>query len=275
MSPIRPKNLTAQLLHRGAGNPPQTHPTTAVGNFFPGLEFNFLNVWKRLFVGIELLETGAEVLRVDPDQPTNIQALRGGFLIAVDGRPTIAPIVGPKSVGGPDVQLGTVALEWTNVLSEVHAAKGGTDQRADCTFQLAAPGTDGQLQIATIPFAVRRLIDADTALISRAANLPGELTESLCSPWQTDYIGCACYYWASNRPDYVNVERAGQGSLGHNWLNPSRVNAADGTPRYTLRPENTLRHEDILQGWEHKFQFVIGGKDTDGAVPPDDTGSTS
>ena len=31
--------------------------------------------------------------------------------------------------------------------------------------------------------------------------LPGELTQSLCSPWTHDFRDCACYYWASNHPD--------------------------------------------------------------------------
>jgi len=39
-------------------------------------------------------------------------------------------------------------------------------------------------------------------------------------------------------------------------------------PRYTLREENLLQHADIMQGWEHKLQFVIKGRDA-----PD--GSTS
>ena len=31
--------------------------------------------------------------------------------------------------------------------------------------------------------------------------LPGELTQSLCSPWTHDFRDCGCYYWASNHPD--------------------------------------------------------------------------
>jgi hypothetical protein len=72
----------------------------------------------------------------------------------------------------------------------------------------------------------------ETAVISRETSLPGDITESLCSPWQTDYVGCACFYWASNRPDFVNIEpvkvkRPKSGSntfpddiliLGQHWL---------------------------------------------------------
>ena len=34
----------------------------------------------------------------------------------------------------------------------------------------------------------------------------GELTQSLCSPWQHDFRDCACHYWASNHPDVVLAE---------------------------------------------------------------------
>src|SRR5262245_35873748 len=71
MKSFDPKNRTAQLSYRGRGNPPASHPMTAVGNFFPGLEFNFLNVWKRIFVGIELLESSAEVINVRPEEARN------------------------------------------------------------------------------------------------------------------------------------------------------------------------------------------------------------
>ena len=277
MPSIKPKNLTAQLNYRGAGNPPQAHPIASVGNFFPGLEFNFLNVWKRLFIGIELLETGGEVLSIEPGQPQNLRALRGLILVAVDGKPTIAPVIGPQTAWRCRCVAGSDRPRMEQ--RSLRRARGKGRHRPDGGLHLPSvreTNPDGTPRTVTIPFKVRRLIEADSALISREANLPGELTESLCSPWQSDYIGCACYYWAANRPDYVNIQKSGNVSVGHNWLNLSRVRSADGNPLYTLRPENNLRHEDVLQGWEHKFQFIIAGKDAvDGAVPPDEEKPTS
>ena len=37
--------------YRAAGNPPSTLPHSAISNCFPGLEFDFRNVWRRMFVG--------------------------------------------------------------------------------------------------------------------------------------------------------------------------------------------------------------------------------
>ena len=53
---------------------------------------------------------------------------------------------------------------------------------------------------------VRSFFETGTAVISPELAEPGELTQGLCSPWQNDYRECSCYYWASARPDYVNVE---------------------------------------------------------------------
>ena len=53
---IEPRNLAAQLHYRAAGNPPSTLPESAISNCFPGLEFDFRNIWRRVFEGIEIHE---------------------------------------------------------------------------------------------------------------------------------------------------------------------------------------------------------------------------
>ncbi len=286
MSGINPKNLTAQLQYRGAGNPPQVHPSTAVGNFFPGLEFNFQNVWKRIFIGIDLLEYGGEVIAVHKEelagmpaqQISDLEKVVGGYLSEVDGIALVVDVQGPTQAGGNPETLGQIYPEWSNALSKIHMEKGGTGQTVACKFMVREPSADGTsvIDVEKGPFdlKVRRLIEPGTALISREANEPGEITESLCSPWQTDYIGCACYYWASNRPDYVNIEKAKDDtgadtgkSIGNNWLNVTRDRDANGKPVYTLQRQRLLQHEDVMQGWEHKFQFIVKSRDVpDGIV---------
>jgi hypothetical protein len=283
---ISPINATAKLLqYQARGNPPGAHPESAVGNFFPGLEFNFLTVWKRTFIGIELVEWIGLVIGADEDAPPEVKNLVGTFLTHIDvpvdatgnvieddsGNPaggisTFTTVIGPGA--NPDGTKGPVRvlrdfapLEWGNLLAGLHARKGGTGEKVVCRFQDA---TGRNLDVA---LEVRRLID-DFGRISTEANLPGELTESLCSPWQTDFIGCACYYWAANRPDYINLwdDEQGNHGGGHNWLNEAReTRPAPGSgvlkPFYTLVPGKTLEHEDILQNWENKLTFVIGGRD--------------
>ena len=61
---------------------------------------------------------------------------------------------------------------------------------------------------------------------------PGELTQSLCSPWTHDFRDCACYYWASNHPDIaLPPVPAGQEPQGdwNRWVGWQRANR--GTPQ--------------------------------------------
>jgi hypothetical protein len=48
------------------------------------------------------------------------------------------------------------------------------------------------------------MIDADTGVINTTTIEPGDLTRSLCNPWQYDFRDCKCYYWAANKPDMVS-----------------------------------------------------------------------
>ena len=273
---IDPKNISAQLKFQARGNPPGAHPDSAVGNFFPGLEFNFLSVWRRIFIGLELNESSTDVVAIAPDAPPEVRALLGFQLLGIEatirdgqaqgGIPIIVPILGPAPADPQTpVQLGQINLEWGNALAALHHERGGTGRPVRCAFQ--NPDT---LEIREVMLEVRRLFEPGTALIDRAAAEPGELTQSLCSPWQTDFVGCACYYWAANRPDYINVwtKKDGSEGGGHNWLTRSRTTQTDPEsgeqkPFYTLDRAQTLTHEDIMRqpDWEKKLRFVIGGKD--------------
>jgi len=100
-------------------------------------------------------------------------------------------------------------------------------------------------------------------LIAEDVATPGELTQSLCSPWQNDYRECACYYWASSRPDYVNVEPTREGiSKGNNWMQKDRT---PETPReYILDDRQDTRlvtYDELFQKWEAMLRFEIEGKD--------------
>ncbi len=69
-----------------------------------------------------------------------------------------------------------------------------------------APGVNKGSADKTPPIILkgwrRRYTDANSGIISLAYR-PGELTQSLCSPWMHDFRDCACTYWASNHPDIV------------------------------------------------------------------------
>src|SRR3954468_23972506 len=98
---IDPKNVSAQLAYEARGNPPGAHPASAVGNYFPGLEFNFLSAWRRILVGLELNESSGDVMAVDLDHaPAEARGLVGFQLIGVD-----VQIVNGEVAGGIPVQV--------------------------------------------------------------------------------------------------------------------------------------------------------------------------
>jgi hypothetical protein len=253
---ISPKNVTAQLMYRARGNSPGTMVSSSVGNYYPGLELDLRNLWRRMFVGIELHEGVAAVIAVDADAPDPVRVLLGEILLSVEGHPIWIEVVGPKTVGGATESLGNWSLEWSNALADIVPRAGST---VHCVF---TQGDNGQQEIN---LEVRPVFETaggaatPTAQLSRELAAPGELTQSLCSPWQNDFVGCGCYYWAASRPDYVNVETNGDASTGHNWLQRGRTGA---TPKvYTLRQANLLQHEDLIASWEDKLRFVLGGRD--------------
>ena len=253
---LDPTNLTAQFEHRGRGNPPSVLPLSAISNCFPGLEFDFRNVWRRVLEGIVLHEAVGVVMDVDPGVPANITELRGAFLVSVDGDPTIGDVQGPRTTGGAVESLGQDFLEWSNALARILTHAG---EEVRCEFQTQQNTT------ITRMLKVRRFFHADeltnnrTAAIGKDLATPGELTQSLCSPWQNDYRECGCYYWAASRPDYVNVETTGGVTSGHNWMARDRSAAA---PRaYTLNNSLLFTYDELFQNWETLLKFQIDGRD--------------
>ena len=240
---VTPANLTAQLHHRAAGNLPSTLPHSAVSNCFPGLEFDFRNIWRRVFEGIELHEARGFVVRADPEH----SALEGRLLVAVADFPT------RMTVRLPDGREGLAFMEWSNALAEVIADHTG--ELVPCTFIRSGSAPDPQiveLRVRAL-FARSDATQTSTALIDEVIAQPGELTQSLCSPWQNDYQECGCFYWAASRPDYVNVDSTVEGSVGDRWM------AARAEPKTYDVPDFT--HQELFQGWEELLRFVVGGKD--------------
>lgn len=276
--PIKAKNLTAQLQYRAAGNPPSTHPNSAISNAFPGLEMDFRNVWRRILEGIQLHEATNFVMMVDETADPQLRVLETGWrLIAVVDSEVTGDVTGPLIAGGPNVNLPDTTfgdtkmpLEWSNALAEILHNHAGHNVR--CKFQSV---TDVS-KILEFDLRVRHFFEhavsqnetVKQAVISKELAPPGELTQSLCSPWQSDYRECACFYWAATRPDYVNVEAGPNGtSIGQNWMQKDRD---QNSPKVYL-PDDWMDpalvdYRDLYRDWEKSLRFVIEGVDE---KPPD------
>lgn len=264
---LDPRNLTAQLHYRAEGNPFNSLPSTAISNCFPGLEYDFRNLWRRSFVGIVLLENSNYVIDVE-DQ--SYQGLKGHRLLRVEGQPLVTTVQGPQMPGAGSSPLGTASnpsavafLEWSNSLVRV-LQRAGERVRCEFTPEVAPDDTpipQDTSQLLTVELEVRRFFEGQSAALANNLLQPGELTQGLCSPWQNDYRECACYYWAASRPDYVNVEPSPSGaSHGDNWLQKQR------SGEYVLddrKDSRLVTYDDLFTAWERELRFIIRGRDAD------------
>jgi hypothetical protein len=152
---------------------------------------------------------------------------------------------------------GKTNLEWSNALADALQMEG---KSAKCVFVPEGGGPQTKIALKVRPF-----FEAGTGVIKRELLEPGELTQSLCSPWQNDYRECSCYYWAASRPDYVNVEPRVDGtSAGHNWLQRGRT--ASTAKVYIVDDfvdQRLVTYEQLFQNWEHLLKFEIGGRDSE------------
>jgi hypothetical protein len=283
-----PARRAVELHHVAAGNPLSSRPITSIGNCTPGLEVDFRAVWRRVFEGIVLREYDNLVMEVEH---TKYRRLVGHRLLKVAyDRPaegstgnrkrqsrsflTMTTQIGPNPYDtatesvvlsfGANPQ-GFAPLEWSNLLAfMLHDCAGKT---VTCTFtaeraQLDMVGWDEAAEHIEMPFRVREFFEGDTSVISPALAQPGELTQGLCSPWQNDYRECSCYYWASARPDFINVEASPAGmSVGDNWLQKARTGSYVPDDYADVR---LVLYDDLFNEWEKWLRFAIQGKDADG-----------
>jgi hypothetical protein len=184
------------------------------------------------------------------------------LLLRVAGINVTAPVTGPNADGivGPlkDTTFAEdrMALEWSNALATlIHEH---TDEDVECDFE----SLDHKEQ-KTWKLKVRRFFDEGTAVISKDIAEPGALTQSLCAPWQNDYRECACFYWAANRPDFVNVEVGSNGAAaGNNWMQRDRTL---NTPKVYINDDwlddRLYTHTELMKDWEKLLRFIIANQD--------------
>jgi hypothetical protein len=193
-------------------------------------------------------------------------------LLKLDGRDVLAPVSGPVIPGGDSNPLlsatggpASVTMEWSNNLAFVMQKQG---QEVVCHFTKDASLTSADIPSSSTPLlevklTVRKMLDGESVVPASDVLRPGELTQTLCSPWQHDYRECACYYWPATRPDYVNVEPGPDGtSRGDSWM------ARERTGQYILddrKDARLLTYEELFTKWEEMLHFIIQGKDADKA----------
>ena len=273
------RNRLAQFKTPVAGNPVSSRPEMSVGNCTPGLEMDFRAVWRRLFEGIVLREWDNLVVEMESQVAgVKLPDLVGHRLLRVNGDNLYTQMIGPSPAntrtrttvlgytGNPD---GVAPLEWSNALARVLNESVG--KTVTCYFTKTPVWSNQALWESesshlAVSLKVRPFFEGDTAMISTVLARPGELTQGLCSPWQNDYRECSCYYWASARPDFVNVQSNEAGaSTGDNWMQKER--SGDYVPDDYV-DSRLLNYDDLFREWEKYLRFVIQGEDRDQSPPP-------
>ncbi len=276
----RAKQRAADLHHVAGGNPVSSRPVTSVGNCTPGLEVDFRFAWRRVFTGLLLREYDNLVMRVEDPQHDDLhfhRLLRVEYPapdgVGVRAFDTTTTQIGPNpyDTTAESVVLsyeanpnGVAPLEWSNLLARVLHERSG--QTVTCFFTKEKAELDNPRfeESSRKTYVVRQLVvrpffEGDSALISRELAQPGELTQGLCSPWQNDYRECSCYYWASARPDFVNVETGPDGkSAGDNWFQKRRSGAYVPDDYVDSR---LVLYDDLFNRWEKWLRYSIRGED--------------
>ena len=264
------------------GNPVATRLESGVGNCFPGLEMDLRNLERRFFPFLEvdfLQDNQATTQVVGVDMAgVNTSALapadqQAYAAIAADmGNANVIwaitrivgdfGIFGSKSLDLPPqnaaVPNGDPPDPWTAVrllpqgkpvtITVVRNSAGGTAKQVTLTRNRVA------------------YLDENGAFSGIFE--PGELSQSLCSPWTHDFRDCACFYWASNHPDIVlppapeTVPEDSRWRLAVPWERTQRGTpdnpSAHATPRSPRRLE--LDYYEINQRWQD-LDIVVEGRE--------------
>lgn len=226
---IYPRNLTARAQYKVVGNPATSRPESAVGNCYPGLEVDLNNLERRFFPGLVFnfidlrdapnpnpLRRGAKLCEIDLNDmelfPNTQLALNlfnelkgeKGSLLENEGPWYLFAIEqASKRIEMKDGEAG-LYLEGHAVHRLIRSLDAG-----DIRIELRTRG-EQEKRVYLKGFR-RHYTDVETGVIGSTYR-EGELTQGLCSPWQSDFRDCGCFYWASNHPDVVYSDNVSEGA---------------------------------------------------------------
>lgn len=276
-----------------AGNPAATRLESGVGNCFPGLECDLRNLERRFFpfmqveaIGNILLVADINIDDVDRARASEAITLADAVVyqalaedIAAARLVLIARIAGTFGLlGRQEFDLELIEIDGQPAVEgDLNGSSEGPDRRpsdawtavrlltegSDVTLTFRRQGAAEQLKL-TAPRA--RYLDDNGAL--SAAFLPGELTQSLCSPWTHDFRDCGCFYWASNHPDIAQPILPSSGASDQSWdrdvpwQRRNRIIGIEPPPPATAASAAPieLRHYEINNRWQ-ELHFVVGRRE--------------
>ncbi len=293
------RRSSALAVEQVAGNPVSTRLESGVGNCFPGLECDLRNLERRFLPFLEVefvtLVTSAGdrefILPVAVDMEGAERAFAAGALSEqdisiyrdIDAAIATGGLVAGIQLNGTFGILGRLELDLFEFIGMPAAGPGRVPPDLWTAVRMLTEGTPVEvtflLQDRGVTLVLEttraRYLDDNGAL--SAAFLPGELTQSLCSPWTHDFRDCGCFYWASNHPDIVQpVFPAGTPpqdpqpwTVDVPWQRRERQVSTNPPPSATQNSPAPIeiRHYEINRRWQ-ELHFVMGRRETTSAFKP-------
>jgi Ferritin-like len=202
--------------HLVAGNPISTRLESGIGNCFPGLECDLRNLERRFFPFLEMDMPGVRLDLAKVDMIGAQAEWKAGRIsdklhnayrtLHAKGEWTVEEMKGHFGPLGRlhfrVEQLGTPSTGAHRLPTDPWTAVRLLTEGSNVTLVLKRQHTKtkpAKTKRVTLTAKRASYLGDDGALAEMF--VPGELTQSLCSPWTHDFRDCACYYWASNHPD--------------------------------------------------------------------------
>jgi hypothetical protein len=300
-APIKliPRNVAAARRGRSAasasrliaGNPVSTRLESGVGNCFPGLECDLRNLERRFFpfLEVDILEGGqAEEIRIVAVDRTGVDAQQASGAMPAQLADVYRSIANDLAQGRVvrivQVQgrFGPLGQLTVNIANLGIPSTGPNRRPPDAWTAIRLLVEDTDVQIL-----VRRSGRSDRVLAGRRARylddggalarmfLPGELTQSLCSPWTHDFRDCGCFYWASNHPDIATpplptpIPTEPEWNAAVRWQRQNRTLGVLPAPANASSPTPfELDYFEINTRWQ-ALNPVLEGRERTGPYQPE------
>ncbi|WP_414583034.1 hypothetical protein [Scytonema sp. PCC 10023] len=301
---IFPRNLTAKADYIVRGNPTNTRLESGVDNCYPGLEFDQRNLDQAFFPGLIFeyhRDDGAILREILPDSApaqagltaaNNQSPLYLGILV---GRTTASqseqqpPVFFFNKLNGlevwrrvHDLLPGKIAIalspspnidtELVQELLQELQVWDADESLVGNLRRLAASGksgikrTDDKL-VAVFTGERERYLDED-GVINVDVYEPGDITRSLCAPWQYDFRDCGCFYWAASKPDIVTSADGQQRYLNFQRKDRTKVPQPSEVPGQWEERDQELDYADLISGAWNELPVVLNGRESEKFIPP-------
>lgn len=288
---IFPRNLTARADYLVRGNPTNTRLESGVDNCYPGLEFDQRNLDKAFFSGLifefhrsdgailhqivpNSAPTQAGLAETDNNPPLYLWALVGRT--SIDQSEVDPPAFFLNGLDGlevwryvHDLLPGRIAIVLGPTPNSILTPSLGLIRQLDRIYDsgqsLIQRNPSGQIEVAVLLGQRARYLD-ENGVVDPVAFEPGELTRSLCSPWQYDFRDCGCFYWAASKPDIVTSADGQQPYL--NFQRKDRLSVPD--PTEVLQQwdrDRELDYAELIAGAWNQLPVVLNDRESPEFVP--------